>query len=209
MLDQSSASGSSTSSRGIRPACAHDQRHPLGEPARGRPPRARRGGVRPAQAGGAGRGGRAQHLPPGVVVRLEAADSVPNVAADSDKARQVLANLLDNAVKYSRTVARSRSAWRCAGGSSGSRSGTRGSDPLAACRIFEKFYRLDPNLTRGWAAPAWGSTSAASSSGIWAGASGSPRPKARLDLLLRAPARRGHRRRPELEVLVALVVAGS
>ena len=91
------------------------------------------------------------HLPAGIVVRLEAADSVPDVAADSDKARQVLANLLDNAVKYSPD-----------GGAVEIRLEVRGRQlrfavrdeglgiPLAEqSRIFEKFYRLDPNLTRG------------------------------------------------------------
>jgi PAS domain S-box-containing protein len=90
------------------------------------------------------------HLPKGVFIRL-AADSPPHVAADPDKVRQVLANLLDNAVKYSPD-----------GGTVEIRLEPRGRQlrfairdeglgiPLAEqSRIFEKFYRLDPNLTRG------------------------------------------------------------
>jgi PAS domain S-box-containing protein len=91
------------------------------------------------------------HLPKGVSVWLEAAESLPQVAADSDKARQVLTNLLDNAVKYSpdggtveiRLEARGRQL-RVAVRDEGL------GIPLAEqSRIFEKFYRLDPNLTRG------------------------------------------------------------
>jgi PAS domain S-box-containing protein len=91
------------------------------------------------------------HLPKGVVVRLVATGTVSQVAADADKARQVLTNLLDNAVKYSpdggdveiRLEARGRQL----------RFAVRDEGlgiPLAEqSRIFEKFYRLDPNLTRG------------------------------------------------------------
>jgi signal transduction histidine kinase len=85
------------------------------------------------------------------VVRLVATGTVSQVAADADKARQVLTNLLDNAVKYSpdggdieiRLEARGRQL----------RFAVRDEGlgiPLAEqSRIFEKFYRLDPNLTRG------------------------------------------------------------
>jgi signal transduction histidine kinase len=91
------------------------------------------------------------HAPAGVELAFEAADALPPVAADPDKLRQVLTNLVDNAVKYSPD-----------GGSvrvSLSRSGNRlrfriddeglGIPPGEQSRIFEKFFRLDPNLTRG------------------------------------------------------------
>jgi PAS domain S-box-containing protein len=82
---------------------------------------------------------------------VDAPADLPAIAADPDKLRQVLANLLDNAVKYSPD-----------GGTielEASRSGGRvrfrvsdeglGIPPAEQDRIFEKFFRLDPNLTRG------------------------------------------------------------
>ncbi|MDQ4030498.1 MAG: PAS domain-containing protein, partial [Actinomycetota bacterium] len=41
------------------------------------------------------------HTPPGVELDLVAAAELPRIAADADKVRQVLANLVDNAIKYS------------------------------------------------------------------------------------------------------------
>ena len=41
------------------------------------------------------------HAPPSVTLEVEAAESVPQVAADADKVRQVLVNLVENAIKYS------------------------------------------------------------------------------------------------------------
>ena len=41
------------------------------------------------------------HLPDGISLSLALPDGLPLVAADPDKVRQVLVNLLDNAVKYS------------------------------------------------------------------------------------------------------------
>jgi two-component system, OmpR family, sensor histidine kinase VicK len=73
------------------------------------------------------------------------------VAADPDKLRQVLTNLLDNAVKYSPDGG----SVRIALGQSGNRIRFRiedqglGIPPTEQARIFEKFFRLDPNLTRG------------------------------------------------------------
>jgi PAS domain S-box-containing protein len=90
-------------------------------------------------------------LPPDLTVRLEVPDGLPRVLADADKVRQVLSNLVENAVKYSPD-----------GGSVVLRVeqlGDRirflvtdeglGIPPREQERIFEKFYRLDPNLTRG------------------------------------------------------------
>jgi two-component system sensor histidine kinase BarA len=91
------------------------------------------------------------HRPEDVVIDFDAPADLPHVAADRDKLRQVLANLLDNAVKYSP-----------GGGRIGVRLTRRdgcvrilvsdeglGIPAGERERIFEKFYRLDPDLTRG------------------------------------------------------------
>ena len=76
---------------------------------------------------------------------------LPPVAADPDKLRQVLTNLVDNAVKYSPdggsvriSLARSGNRFRIHVADQG-----LGVPPGEQERIFEKFFRLDPNLTRG------------------------------------------------------------
>ena len=91
------------------------------------------------------------HAPEGVVIELAPGDDLPAVAADPDMLRQVLTNLVENAVKYSP-----------AGGSVHVSLGRHEGRVLFVVRdeglgiplreqgrIFEKFYRLDPNLTRG------------------------------------------------------------
>src|SRR5207247_2097553 len=82
---------------------------------------------------------------------LESEPDVPPVAADSDKLRQILMNLLDNAIKYSPDggtigvrVARSDAFVSFAVTDEG-----LGVPTAEHGRIFEKFYRLDPELTRG------------------------------------------------------------
>ncbi|MBD0338939.1 MAG: GAF domain-containing protein [Thermoleophilia bacterium] len=90
-------------------------------------------------------------LPENLTLRLEVPGGLPPVLADADKVRQVLTNLVENAVKYSPdggTVEvrlehvgdRVRFAVRDEG---------LGIPSQEWERIFEKFYRLDPNLTRG------------------------------------------------------------
>ena len=73
------------------------------------------------------------------------------VAADPDKVRQVLVNLVENAIKYSPDGGRVEV--RLEDGGHGVRFSVSdaGLGTLRAehARIFEKFYRLDPNLTRG------------------------------------------------------------
>jgi signal transduction histidine kinase len=89
--------------------------------------------------------------PEGIEVSVKKARGVPSVAADPDKLRQILTNLIDNAIKYSPDGG-------CVGveiGRSGGRVRFRVTDeglgvpPAEQDRIFEKFFRLDPNLTRG------------------------------------------------------------
>jgi signal transduction histidine kinase len=91
------------------------------------------------------------HLPEGVEIEVAPVDGVPAVAADPDMLRQVLANLVENAVKYSPSGGRVHVSLdprerRVLFGVSDEGLGI----PLREQeRIFEKFYRLDPNLTRG------------------------------------------------------------
>jgi signal transduction histidine kinase len=90
------------------------------------------------------------HLPTGLSLEVQHDSPLPDVAADPDKLRQVLVNLIENAVKYSR---KGRvQVWL------GSHYGTvrfsvrdegPGIPPGQQERIFEKFYRLDPNMTQG------------------------------------------------------------
>jgi PAS domain S-box-containing protein len=89
--------------------------------------------------------------PEHVELRLEQ-NGVPAVAlADEDKLRQVLVNLLDNAIKYSPDGG--DVVVELAGGQGRVRLTVRdrglGIPPGEQERIFEKFYRLDPALTRG------------------------------------------------------------
>ena len=89
--------------------------------------------------------------PEHVELRLEQ-NGAPAVAlADEDKLRQVLVNLLDNAIKYSPDGG--DVLVELAGGHGRVRLTVRdrglGIPPGEQERIFEKFYRLDPALTRG------------------------------------------------------------
>jgi signal transduction histidine kinase len=90
-------------------------------------------------------------VPDQIALRLEG-DGAPSVAlADEDKLRQVLVNLLDNAIKYSPDGG--DVAIELAGGHGRVRLTVRdrglGIPAGEQERIFEKFYRLDPALTRG------------------------------------------------------------
>ena len=91
------------------------------------------------------------HLPSEITLELRSPDALPQVAADPGQLHQVLANLVDNAVKYSPE-----------GGGVDVELESRGDyvrfvvrDPglgIPAAeqrRIFEKFYRLDPDMTQG------------------------------------------------------------
>ena len=89
--------------------------------------------------------------PEGIEVAVRKARGLPQVAADPDKLRQILTNLIDNAIKYSPDGGRVEVEL----GRSGGRVRFRVTDeglgipPAEQDRIFEKFFRLDPNLTRG------------------------------------------------------------
>jgi signal transduction histidine kinase len=91
------------------------------------------------------------HIPPGVGLELSPGNDLPQVAADPDMLRQVLANLVENAVKYSPSGGRVHvSLGRHEGRVLFAVRDEGLGIPLREQeRIFEKFFRLDPNLTRG------------------------------------------------------------
>jgi signal transduction histidine kinase len=90
-------------------------------------------------------------LTEGLELELVAPAAGPLVAADPDKLRQVLVNLTENAIKYSPDgrrievrVDRAGPAMRFSVRDEGI-----GIAPDEQARIFERFHRLDPNMTRG------------------------------------------------------------
>jgi signal transduction histidine kinase len=91
------------------------------------------------------------HLPSHIRLELVAEPELPAVAADPDKVRQVLVNLVDNAVKYSPDGGEVRV--EISNESDGIRFAVRdqglGIPYGEQRRIFDKFYRLDPDMTRG------------------------------------------------------------
>ncbi|HYX76528.1 MAG TPA: ATP-binding protein, partial [Gaiellaceae bacterium] len=92
------------------------------------------------------------HLPDGVRVEVDpVAADVPPVAADESQLRQVLDNLLDNAIKYSPSGGDVRLAVETVDGAVRFSIADQGLGipPAEQERIFEKFYRLDPDMTGG------------------------------------------------------------
>jgi signal transduction histidine kinase len=91
------------------------------------------------------------HIAPGHELVLELDEGLPLVVGDPDKVGRVLINLVDNALKYSPDGGRVEVEVR--------RIGPRvrfsvtdhglGIPPAEQRRIFEKFYRLDPDMNRG------------------------------------------------------------
>ena len=91
------------------------------------------------------------HLPSGVTLEFVPPRRLAPVKADEQQLRQVLVNLVENAIKYSPdggpvTVSLAESGdhvvWSVADEG-------LGIPPAERRRVFEKFYRLDPNMTRG------------------------------------------------------------
>jgi signal transduction histidine kinase len=92
------------------------------------------------------------HLPDGISVEVDpVAADVPPVAADESQLRQVLDNLLDNAIKYSPSGGDVRLAVEAVDGAVRFSIADQGLGipPAEQERIFEKFYRLDPDMTGG------------------------------------------------------------
>jgi PAS domain S-box-containing protein len=92
------------------------------------------------------------HLHEGLTVHLdEPAESLAPVAADEGQLRQVLANLVDNAVKYSPAGGEVRISIVPAEGVARFAVADRGLGIPASehRRIFEKFYRVDPDMASG------------------------------------------------------------
>jgi PAS domain S-box-containing protein len=89
--------------------------------------------------------------PQSVELRIEQNGDAAVALADEDKLRQVLVNLLDNAIKYSPDGGEVTVELGSAPGlvTLTVRDGGLGIPPNEQERIFEKFYRLDPALTRG------------------------------------------------------------
>jgi PAS domain S-box-containing protein len=91
------------------------------------------------------------HAPPHISFDIKTSNDVPPVAADKDRARQVLVNLVENAVKYSPGGGRVELGVEPTDGAVLFRVVDEGMGipDSEQRRIFEKFYRLDPNMTRG------------------------------------------------------------
>jgi PAS domain S-box-containing protein len=91
------------------------------------------------------------NLPENVEIELVVEDGLPHVQADPEQLRQVISNLVDNAVKYSPDggpvrvrLESDNGVVRLAVSDTG-----LGIPHSEQRRIFEKFYRLDPDMTRG------------------------------------------------------------
>ena len=92
-----------------------------------------------------------QRLPEGIELELVSLNGLRPIAADRDKLRQILVNLMENAIKYSPDgghievrIDRAGEAMRFSVRDEGI-----GIAPEEQDRIFERFHRLDPNMTRG------------------------------------------------------------
>jgi len=92
-----------------------------------------------------------EHRPPGIRLSIQVSDEVPSVAADRDRVRQVLVNLVENAIKYSPDGGLVEVGVEETEGTVCFRVKDEGLGIPAdeQARIFEKFYRLDPEMTRG------------------------------------------------------------
>jgi two-component system phosphate regulon sensor histidine kinase PhoR len=95
------------------------------------------------------------HAPSTITLERVIPPHVPPVTADRDKVRQVLVNLIENAVKYSPGGGRVEIGIEARERSSPEsvvfyvKDEGLGIPQEEQARIFEKFYRLDPQMTRG------------------------------------------------------------
>jgi PAS domain S-box-containing protein len=91
------------------------------------------------------------HTPPGIDVDVAASETAPAVAADRDKVRQILTNLVENAIKYSPDGGRIEIGVEAVDSvvQFVVRDEGLGIPPDEQALIFDKFYRLDPDMTRG------------------------------------------------------------
>ena len=89
--------------------------------------------------------------PEAIELAVTAPADVVEVDADGERLRQVVANLLDNAIKYSPGGGRVEVRVGMQGGSGTIEVADQGLGipALEPQRIFEKFYRLEPSMTRG------------------------------------------------------------
>jgi signal transduction histidine kinase len=90
-------------------------------------------------------------LPAGCTLELASPSALPRVAADPEKLRRVLVNLVDNAIKYSPDGGRIDVELSASDGRLrfAVRDQGLGIPEAEQERIFEKFHRLDPYLQRG------------------------------------------------------------
>jgi signal transduction histidine kinase len=90
------------------------------------------------------------HLPEGIALSLRTEED-PSITCDENKLRQVLVNLLDNAIKYSPEGGEVEILVEQAGGRCEIEVSDEGLGIPSSERekIFEKFYRLDPQQTTG------------------------------------------------------------
>ncbi|MGN6431640.1 MAG: ATP-binding protein [Gaiellaceae bacterium] len=91
------------------------------------------------------------YAPPGVKVGHSVSDGLPLVEADRDKVRQVLVNLVENAIKYSPDGGAIEVGVEPHEGNVifHVRDEGLGIPVDEQSRVFEKFYRVDPHMTRG------------------------------------------------------------
>jgi PAS domain S-box-containing protein len=91
------------------------------------------------------------HAPAGIVLEIASGPSLPAVVSDRDRIRQVLVNLVENAIKYSPDGGRVEVGAALAGKMIRFyvRDEGLGIPADEQARIFDKFYRLDPQMTGG------------------------------------------------------------
>jgi signal transduction histidine kinase len=91
------------------------------------------------------------HLPPTLTIEVDLNGTLPTVCADTTRVRQILDNLLDNAVKYSSQ--HGRIELRVDADNETVRFHVRDEGPgipeFERDRIFRRYYRLDPDLHAG------------------------------------------------------------